>query len=99
MPTATDRERRRRAPVRETLRLLPRVSRWMTVALVAGVLVAATLPAALAVASGHLIATIGAAAGQGFNSAAGRAVVVAIGLLVGVFALQQLSVPGLRSLA
>ena len=71
----------------------------MTLALGLGVVVAATLPALLALASGHLIGSIGQAAGQGFGSPAGHAVLLATALVVTVFALQQLAVPALRGLA
>jgi ABC-type multidrug transport system fused ATPase/permease subunit len=71
----------------------------MTLCLAAGVAVAAALPAAFALASGHLIASIGRAAGHGFGSPEGRSVLLATLLVVSVFALQQLATPALRALA
>jgi ABC-type multidrug transport system fused ATPase/permease subunit len=93
------RGRREGSPVVATLRLLPAVSKRLTITLAVGVAAAATLPALFALASGHLIGTIGTAAGHGFASRQGRAVLWATVLVVGLFALQQLSTPALRTLA
>jgi ABC-type multidrug transport system fused ATPase/permease subunit len=91
--------RRPRPPIAATLRLLPEASPGLTVALAAGVVLAAALPAAFALASGHLVASIGDAAGRGFGSPPGRALLAATVTVVVLFALQQLSAPGVRALA
>ena len=100
MPTA-GRHRRRRppSPVLATLRLLPTVNRRMTLVLGAGIVAAAALPAGFALASGALIGSISDAAGQGFDSPAGREVLAATGAVVGLFAAQQVAAPALRALA
>ncbi|MGH9178215.1 MAG: ABC transporter ATP-binding protein [Acidimicrobiales bacterium] len=85
--------------MRATVRLLPRVSPRLTLALGAGVLVAAALPPGFALATGALVAAITDAAGQGFDSPAGRDVVWATGPVVVVFAAQQVSAPALHALA
>lgn len=82
-----------------TLRLLPEVSRRLTVRVVLLLLFTALLPATLAVFTGLLVGTTGSAVTGGWSSAAGRRLVAVIAALVVLFVLQQLSSPALRALS
>ena len=75
------------------LRLLPGVSRPLTLAAVASVLVSAALPVASTLVSGHLVGRIPAAVDAGLGSAPGRALVQALVALALVYALQFTVVP------
>jgi len=69
------------------------------VALAALIAASAVLPAAFALAGGGLVGSIGGTVAQGWGSASGRRLAAAIGAVVILFVLQQLSGTGLRSLA
>ena len=87
------------SPVLATLRLLPEASTHLTAGVVGLVVFSALLPAALAVASGALVGSVGGAVGGGWSSPAGRRLITSIIAVVVFFMLQQLSAPALRSLA
>ncbi|HEX8771860.1 MAG TPA: ABC transporter ATP-binding protein/permease, partial [Acidimicrobiales bacterium] len=86
-------------PVLATLRLLPRASTRLTAWVAVLILFTALLPAALAVASGALVGSIGEAVEGGWSSAAGHRLIAAIAAVVTLFVLSQLGGPALRSLA
>lgn len=73
------------APVTSLLRLLPTASRRLTGGLAALVLIDAALAPALTLAIGALAGRLPAAVGAGFDSAAGRGVLVAFGVLCLVY--------------
>lgn len=87
------------SPVLSTLRLAPRASRGLTLWVVAVVAFTSLLPAALAVASGALVGSIGGAVAKGWGSPDGHRLVAAIAAVAGLFVLQQVSGPTLWSLA
>lgn len=87
------------SPALATLALLPRASLRLTGLLAALILFTASLPAALALASGALVGSIGGAVADGWSSAAGRRLIASIAIVVTLFVLQQVSAPTLRSLA
>ena len=97
--TVDRRQHRPPAPVRATLRLLPRVAGRLTAFLAAGVVATAALPAAFALASGALVGSIADAAGAGFDSPAGRRVIAAGAAAAVLFGARQVSAPALRALA
>jgi ABC-type multidrug transport system fused ATPase/permease subunit len=66
---------------------------------VAAIVVTSLLPVGFALATGALVGSIGAAVADGWSSPAGRRLLIAIGAVVVLFALQQVSAPALRSLA
>jgi ABC-type multidrug transport system fused ATPase/permease subunit len=71
----------------------------LTAAVVAGIVVTAMLPVGFALASGALVGSVRAAAAQGFDSAPGRRLLVAVGAVAVLFVLQQVSGPVVRELA
>ncbi|CAN5498344.1 ABC transporter ATP-binding protein [soil metagenome] len=81
------------------LRLLPRTSFRLTVFVGVGAVVTALLPALFALAGGALVGSIDGAVAGGFDSPAGRRLVVAIAAVGTLFALQQVSSPALHALA
>ena len=93
------RSQRAASPVAAALRLLPETSKRLTVCVVILIVLTATLPAALALASGALVGSIGDAVADGRNSAAGHRLFASIAAVVTLFVLLQLSGPALHSLA
>ena len=86
-------------PLILTLRLLPAASRRLSAAVAALVVLSALLPAVFALVSGALVGSIGGVMEAGWGSAAGRRLIALIAALVALFVLQQVSGPGLRTLA
>ncbi|MFN2503967.1 MAG: ABC transporter ATP-binding protein, partial [Acidimicrobiales bacterium] len=82
-----------------TLRLLPQASTRLTVWVLVLVAFTALLPAALALAGGALVGSIGGAVADGWDSPAGRRLMASIAAVAGLFVLQQLTGPALRSVA
>ena len=75
------------------LRQLPGVSRPLTLAAVASVLVSAGLPTASSIVSGHLVGRVPGAVEAGLDSSAGRSLVRALVALAAVYTLQFTVVP------
>lgn len=86
------------SPVLSTLRLLPRASAVLSTAVAALIVLTATVPAGLAVASGALVGSITNADG-GWTTAGGRRLLAYIAILVVLFLMAELSAPALRSMA
>jgi len=82
-----------------TLRLLPQVSTSLTTTIAIGIVVAALTPAAFAVAGGVLVDRVPDAVAEGFGSAAGHRLIVAVAVVASLFVLQQLVAPAVASLA
>lgn len=83
-------ERRRRARTRlAMLRLLPTVSRPLTVAFVVTTLLSAVLPVVYTVTSGVLVGIVPRVVEDGFDSPSGRALTIALAVVAGLYALQQ----------
>lgn len=91
--------RRSPSPVVATLVLLPKASSRLCVGVVILVVLTALLPAALALAGGALVGSIGGATDAGWSSGPGRRLMATIGVVVALFVLEQLSAPALRSMA
>lgn len=99
--TGGGRGRREREPsaVLMTLRLLPQVSTGLSATIAIGIVIAALAPAAFAVASGALVDRVPDAVSEGFGSAAGQRLVVAVAVVASLFVIQQLVSPTVASLA
>ena len=75
------------------LRQLPSVSRPLTAAGLASVLVSSALPVLSTLASGHVVGRVPAAVTGGLSSDAGRALLAALGALTAVYVLQFTALP------
>ncbi len=82
-----------------SIRLLPAASRPLTVGVALGVAVTAALPAALALASGALVGSVEAVVASGFDSPAGRRLMVAVGAVAVLFVAAQVAGPAVQALA
>ncbi|MBA3653713.1 MAG: ABC transporter ATP-binding protein [Actinobacteria bacterium] len=88
-----------RGAVVATLRLLPRVSRPLTVAMGAVMVASALVPTAFMLVSGAVIGTLPRAIAAGPSSGAADRVLVLIALAGALFALQQTTGPVLQAVA
>lgn len=100
----TERIRRRRdarppSPIWATVRLLPAASKSLAAAVVLAVVVTATLPAALALASGALVGSVEVVASEGLDSPARRRLIVAVAAVAVLFVAAQVAAPAVRVLA
>src|SRR5438270_4590967 len=81
------------------MRILPRVSRPMTIALAFGVLVQSLLPIAFMIASGRLVGALPSAVQHGIDSSQGRAAFVVLGITAVIVCLQNMLAPAVAALA
>jgi ATP-binding cassette subfamily B protein len=82
-----------------TLRMLPRVSRALTAALVVSLVIGALVPNAFRLAVGAIVGTLPRAIAAGPHSGGAHRVIVLIALAGGLFALQQIAMPVTNAIA
>jgi len=87
------------AGVWAVLRLLPRISPWLTILLAAVVLVSSSLPLAVTVVAGLLVGSVPAAVGTGLDSPAGQRTLALLGLAALLIVVERLLAPFGASLA
>ncbi len=75
------------------MRLLPRISVWLTLAVAACLLLNALLPTAFTLTTGFVIESVRLTSRQGFHSAVGQQLIFGLALLGILFVAQQISGP------
>ncbi len=93
------RDAHRSSPIWATVRLSWGASTRLAAAVLLGIVVSGALPAALALASGALVASVEAVTSEGFDSPAGPRLAVAVAAVAVLFVAAQVAGPAVRVVA